>query len=106
MLLQPVPPFVTFSMPASVMVPVVVTGPPLKESPVEAPLTSTEVTVPETQTLLTAKQPDLRETPEAKEEVALPLTVRKVVLALPFTLIFPAKVEVAVVDVAVIQVTV
>src|SRR5207253_1077725 len=106
---QPVPPFATFNIPARVSEPDEVTGPPVNERPVEPPEASTEVTVPvfaPTQVPLTAKQPVLTFTPEAKEEVALPDTVRKVVEALPFTLMLPAKVEVAVVDVAVIQATV
>lgn len=43
----PVPPFATANVPAIVMTPLVVTGPPLKVRPVVPPLTSTLVTVPE-----------------------------------------------------------
>lgn len=42
----PVPPFATDRIPASVMVPVDVTGPPENDKPVVPPDTSTEVTVP------------------------------------------------------------
>jgi hypothetical protein len=42
----PVPPLATARVPASVIVPDVVTGPPLVVSPVVPPETSTEVTVP------------------------------------------------------------
>ena len=43
----PVPPFATASVPASVIVPEVVIGPPEVVRPVEPPETATEVTVPE-----------------------------------------------------------
>ena len=42
----PVPPFATASVPASVIVPDVVIGPPLAVKPVVPPLTLTLVTVP------------------------------------------------------------
>ena len=42
----PVPPFATASVPASVMVPLDVTGLPLVVNPVAPPETETEVTVP------------------------------------------------------------
>jgi hypothetical protein len=42
----PVPPLETAKVPVIVIVPDVVTGPPLNVNPVEPPLTSTEVTVP------------------------------------------------------------
>ena len=42
----PVPPLATAKVPASVMVPLVVIGPPEVVRPVEPPLTSTLVTVP------------------------------------------------------------
>lgn len=42
----PVPPFATASVPVMVIVPVVVIGPPLNVRPVDPPLTSTDVTVP------------------------------------------------------------
>ena len=44
--LAPVPPFAKARVPAIVMVPVVVTGPPEKVRPVVPPETSIEVTVP------------------------------------------------------------
>jgi hypothetical protein len=43
----PVPPFPATSVPESVSVPVSVTGPPLKESPVVPPEASSDVTEPE-----------------------------------------------------------
>ena len=45
-MVAPVPPFAAFNVPASVMVPVTVTGPPLVVSPVVPPDTSTLCTVP------------------------------------------------------------
>ena len=42
----PVPPLATAKVPPSVMVPLVVKGPPVAVNPVVPPLTSTEVTVP------------------------------------------------------------
>ena len=42
----PVPPFVSAKVPANVIVPLVVIGPPLVVRPVVPPETSTEVTVP------------------------------------------------------------
>ena len=44
---EPVPPLATAKVPARVIVPLVVTGPPLVVSPVVPPETSTEVTVPD-----------------------------------------------------------
>ena len=80
---QPVPPEATFKVPARVMVPEVVTGPPEVVKPVEPPEMLTEVTVPlvaPTQTLLTEKQPPAKSIPRANVEVALvPVTFRYVV---------------------------
>ena len=46
LVVTPVPPLATASVPASVIVPVVVIGPPLVVRPVVPPLTATLVTVP------------------------------------------------------------
>ena len=53
----PVPPLATASVPAIVMVPDVVTGPPLVVRPVVPPETSTEVTVPDPATSHTKADP-------------------------------------------------
>ena len=47
LVVTPVPPLATASVPANVIVPDVVIGPPLVVSPVVPPLTATLVTVPE-----------------------------------------------------------
>jgi len=48
----PVPPLATANVPAKVRVPLVVIGPPVNDSPVVPPDTSTEVTVPEPPTVV------------------------------------------------------
>jgi len=53
----PVPPLVTASVPAMVIVPDVVTGPPLVVRPVVPPETSIDVTVPEPATSHTKADP-------------------------------------------------
>src|SRR3989344_1862616 len=73
MVAQPVPPFATARMPPRVRVPEEVMGPPVRVRPVVPPEPSTEVTVPvppPRQVPLRAKQPAVRFTPLANEEVA------------------------------------
>jgi hypothetical protein len=80
MAFQPVPPVATFNVPAKVMVPEVVTGPPEVVRPVDPPETLTEVTLPlpaPTQTPLIEKHPPAKSIPRANVEVAeVPVTLR------------------------------
>ena len=99
---QPVPPVATFNVPAKVMVPEVVTGPPDVVNPVEPPETLTEVTLPllaPTQTPLTEKHPPAKSIPRAKVEVAAVPVTFKYVVCIP-----APKVDVAVPEIVVVAV--
>ena len=85
--------------------PALVIGPPVNDRPVEPPEASTDETVPETQVPFTAKHPVLTFTPLVNVDVALPETESCDVEAIPRTARAPLNVDVAVVDVAVIQAT-
>jgi len=58
---EPVPPFATFRVPARVIVPALVIGPPDVLRPVDPPEKSTEVTLPLPELVVTVVPPPLLE---------------------------------------------